>query len=141
MINSAVLLAAGRGKRQRPFTDVTPKPLLQTDGRATLDYVLIAVARAGVERICLVTHYLEEKIRDYVGDGSRWKLNVIFAHQARLRGSGDRVGQLFCEPVHDVIHSCSSSRAAGPGSGAVSRSEPARTGEVRQGSGAKLVHM
>jgi hypothetical protein len=33
-------------------------------------------------------------------------------------GGGDRVGQLFCEPVHDVIHSCSSSSALRPGSGA-----------------------
>ena len=43
--------------------------------------------------------------------------------------SGNRVGQLFREPVHDVIHSCSSSPAAGPGSGAL----PIRTcttGEV-----------
>jgi hypothetical protein len=31
---------------------------------------------------------------------------------------GNRVGQLFREPVHDVIHSCSSSSATGPGSGA-----------------------
>ena len=33
-------------------------------------------------------------------------------------GGSDRVGQLFREPVHDVIHSCSSSSATGPGSGA-----------------------
>ncbi|MBL0346213.1 galactokinase family protein [Candidatus Villigracilis affinis] len=42
---SAVLLAAGRGKRQRPYTDVTPKPLLEVNGRPTLDYVLRAVSK------------------------------------------------------------------------------------------------
>jgi len=89
MIRSAVLLAAGRGKRQRPYTDVTPKPLLEVNGRATLDYVLCAVAKAGVERVCIVTNHLEEKIFDYVGDGSRWTLSVTFAHQAELRGNGD----------------------------------------------------
>ena len=88
MIKSAVLLAAGRGKRQRPYTDVTPKPLLDVNGRATLDYVLSAVARAGVERVCIVTNHLEERIFEYVGDGSKWKLNVKFAHQAELNGSG-----------------------------------------------------
>ena len=56
MIRSAVLLAAGRGKRQRPFTDVTPKPLLALHGRPTLDYVLRAVSKAGLERVCLVTN-------------------------------------------------------------------------------------
>jgi len=89
MIKSAILLAAGRGKRKRPYTDETPKPLLPVHGRATLDYVLCAVAKAGVERVCIVTHHLEEKIFDFVSDGSRWKLDVTFAHQNELRGNGD----------------------------------------------------
>lgn len=89
MIRSAILLAAGRGKRQRPFTDVTPKPLLPVHGRAMLDYVLSAVRRAGIERVCIVTHHLEEKIFDFIGDGSTWHLDVAFAHQREMRGSGD----------------------------------------------------
>lgn len=88
---SAILLAAGRGKRQRPYTDVTPKPLLEVDGRPTLDYVLCAVAKAGITRVCLVTHHLEEQIFAYVGDGSRWNLSATFAHQESMRGSGDAV--------------------------------------------------
>ncbi|RPI95202.1 MAG: nucleotidyltransferase family protein [Chloroflexi bacterium] len=89
MIRSAVLLAAGRGKRQRPYTDTTPKPLLPVRGRATLDYVLTAVKRAGIERVCIVTRHLEEKIFEYVGNGAQWNLDVTFAHQNELRGSGD----------------------------------------------------
>ena len=88
-IHSAILLAAGRGKRQRPYTDMTPKPLLPVRGRATLDYVLTAVARAGVERVCIVTHHLEEQIFDFVGDGSQWNLSITFAHQNELRGNAD----------------------------------------------------
>ena len=87
MIKSAVLLAAGRGKRQRPFTDETPKPLLEVNGRATLDYVLTAVAKAGVERVCIVTHHLEQKIFEYMDDGSKWNLDISFAHQNELNGN------------------------------------------------------
>jgi dTDP-glucose pyrophosphorylase len=57
-------------------------------GRATLDYVLCATAKAGIERVCIVTNHLEEKIFDYVGDGSKWNLNVTFTHQAELNGNG-----------------------------------------------------
>lgn len=89
MIHSAILLAAGRGKRQRPYTDTTPKPLLPVRGRATLDYVLTAVKRAGVERVCIVTRHLEEKIFEYMGNGSQWDLEVTFAHQKELHGTGD----------------------------------------------------
>ncbi len=89
MIKSAVLLAAGRGKRQRPYTDITPKPLLELNGRATFDYVLRAVSKAGIERVCIVTNHLEEKIFEYVGDGRKWNLSVTFAHQNELHGNGD----------------------------------------------------
>ena len=89
MIRSTILLAAGRGKRQRPYTDVTPKPLLEVNGRPTMDYVLRAVAKAGIERVCIVTHHLEQRIFEFVGDGSTWNLSVTFAHQDVLRGSGD----------------------------------------------------
>jgi dTDP-glucose pyrophosphorylase len=47
------------------------------------------VRQAGVERICIVTHHLQEKIIQYVGDGSPWNLEVGFAHQSQLRGTGD----------------------------------------------------
>lgn len=104
MTRSAILLAAGRGKRQRPYTDVIPKPLLAVRGRATLDYVLRAVARAGIERVCIVTHHLEEQIFNYVGNGSKWNLSAIFAHQNELRGNGDAlrsvpVDWILDEPV------------------------------------------
>ncbi len=104
MIKSAVLLAAGRGKRRRPYTDVTPKPLLEVNGRPTLDFVLHAVAKAGVERVCIVTNHLEEKIFAYVGDGSKWNLSASFAHQSELRGNGDALlsvprGWIHDEPV------------------------------------------
>ncbi len=89
MIRSAVLLAAGRGKRQRPYTDTTPKSLLPVRGRATLDYILTAVKRAGIERVCIVTRHLEERIFEYVGDGSQWGLEVTFGRQNELRGTGD----------------------------------------------------
>jgi len=100
-IKSAILLAAGRGKRQRPYTDVTPKPLLEVNGRATLDYVLTAVEKAGIERVCIVTNHLEEKIFDYVGDGSKWNLSAIFAHQNELYGNGDALLSVPKEWIRD----------------------------------------
>ena len=89
MIRSAVLLAAGRGKRQRPYTDITPKPLLKVYGRPTLDFILCAAAKAGVERVCIITHHLEEQIIGYVDGGAQWNLTASFAHQSTLHGNGD----------------------------------------------------
>lgn len=100
-VRSAVLLAAGRGKRQRPFTDGTPKPLLKVNGRPTLDYILRAVGNAGIERVCIITNHLEEKIFAYVGDGSKWNLAVTFAHQNELNGTGGALQAVPKEWIRD----------------------------------------
>lgn len=86
---SAVLLAAGRGKRLRPFTDQIPKPLLPVNGSNSLDMTLRALKRTGIQRACLVTHHLEAQIRSFVDYGSAWGLEAVFCHQAELLGSGD----------------------------------------------------
>ncbi len=86
---TAVLLAAGRGKRQRPYTDRVPKPLLPVQGRPTLDFVLTAAAEAGIENICLVTHHLSEQIEAYVADGAAWNLKAATCRQETLLGTAD----------------------------------------------------
>jgi NDP-sugar pyrophosphorylase family protein len=102
---TAVLLAAGRGRRLRPHTDDTPKPLLPVDGRPLLDYVLTAVASAGIRTACVVTHHLGEQIEQFVGDGSAWGLTALFCRQSRLAGTAHALQaaaaahpSLFVEP-------------------------------------------
>jgi glucose-1-phosphate thymidylyltransferase len=84
---TAVLLAAGRGKRLRPYTDRMPKPLLPVDGRPTLDYVLTSATNAGIKTVCLVTHHLSEQLEAYVGDGSAWNLSAVTCRQSQMAGT------------------------------------------------------
>lgn len=83
----AVLLAAGRGKRLRPYTDTTPKPLLPIDGRPTLDFVLTAAQQAGVKQVVLIVGHLGQQIIDYVGDGEKWGIEPFFCRQTELLGT------------------------------------------------------
>jgi NDP-sugar pyrophosphorylase family protein len=87
----AIVLAAGRGRRLRPFTDRRPKPLLPESGRPALDYVLTALSRAGVNEVCLVTHYLAEQIQTYVGNGAAWDMHAVFRRQSELLGAAHAV--------------------------------------------------
>ena len=59
---SAILMAGGKGERLRPMTLTTPKPLLEIDGRAIIDYNIISLIRAGITDITVITRYLAEKI-------------------------------------------------------------------------------
>ena len=56
----ALILAAGRGERLRPWTDTVPKPLLPVAGRHLCDWQLAALARAGVRDVVFNTAHLAE---------------------------------------------------------------------------------
>lgn len=87
----AIILAAGRGKRLRPYTDETPKPLLPKNGRPTLDYILRALENAGVTNVCLIIGHLGEQIEAYVGDGDAWNMQASFITQTELLGTAHAI--------------------------------------------------
>lgn len=62
---SAILMAGGKGERLRPLTLTTPKPLLQIEGKAIIDYNIEALAAVGVTDITVTTRYLAEQIEEH----------------------------------------------------------------------------
>ena len=77
----AMILAAGRGERLRPYTDTCPKPLLEIGGRPMIFYHLEALATAGFESVVINVSWLAEKIEAVIGDGSRFGLRVVYSHE------------------------------------------------------------
>ena len=82
----AIVLAAGRGERMRPLTDVTPKPLLTVRGKALIEWHLEALARDGVRDVVINTAWLEERIVEKLGDGSRFGLRIHYSREGRDHG-------------------------------------------------------
>lgn len=68
MIDTAMILAAGRGERMRPLTDTVPKPLIPVAGRSMLDRSLDRLAGHGARRIVVNVHHLGEQIASHVGE-------------------------------------------------------------------------
>jgi N-acetyl-alpha-D-muramate 1-phosphate uridylyltransferase len=82
----ALILAAGRGERMRPLTDITPKPLLLVNGEPLIGYHLAALARAGVRDVVINTAWLEAQFPAALGDGSRWGLRIHYSMEGRDHG-------------------------------------------------------
>jgi NDP-mannose synthase len=75
----AVILAGGKGIRLRPYTTRLPKPLVPIgDEHSILDIVLSQLAQCGFSRVTLAIGHLGELIRSYIGDGSRWGLEIDY---------------------------------------------------------------
>ncbi|MEX1081235.1 MAG: nucleotidyltransferase family protein [Halofilum sp. (in: g-proteobacteria)] len=77
----AMILAAGRGERMRPLTDEQPKPLLHVGGRTLIDRHLEGLARAGFREVVINLAWLGHRIREHVGDGADWGLEVRYSDE------------------------------------------------------------
>ncbi len=88
----AVVLAAGKGERLRPLTENRPKHLLPIADRPLLEWILEGLVEAGVDEALLVTHYLEDQIKDHFGDGERLGVKLSYVRQEEMRGTADAFG-------------------------------------------------
>jgi UDP-N-acetylglucosamine diphosphorylase/glucosamine-1-phosphate N-acetyltransferase len=64
----AVILAAGEGKRLRPFTETMPKVMLPVANKPVLEYVVDAVKKSGISDIIIVVGYKKEVIMEHFKD-------------------------------------------------------------------------
>ena len=77
----AMILAAGRGERLRPLTDSLPKPLVPVAGKPLIEYHLEALAQAGFREIVINQGHLGDLLKDRVGDGGRWGVNIHWSDE------------------------------------------------------------
>ncbi|MDQ2077588.1 N-acetylmuramate alpha-1-phosphate uridylyltransferase MurU [Marinimicrobium sp. ABcell2] len=86
-----MILAAGLGKRMRPLTDDTPKPLLKLAGKPLLQYHLESLAASGVREVIINLAYLGDHIRAFVGDGSRFGIQVTYSPEPEPLETGGAI--------------------------------------------------
>lgn len=73
----AVILAAGEGKRLRPFTEAMPKVMLPVGNKPILQHVFEAVKKSGINEVIVVVGYKKEVIMDYFKDYKDIEINYV----------------------------------------------------------------
>lgn len=79
MVNKAMIFAAGEGKRMRPLTLHTPKPLLKVAGKPLIFWHLERLAAQGIKQVVINVSYLGEQIIAAVKEGAAWGLEVSYS--------------------------------------------------------------
>lgn len=100
----AMILAAGLGKRMRPLTLATPKPLLPVAGKALIEYHIERLVAAGFNDIVINHAWLGEQIEQALGDGRRYGARLYYSPEAEpleTAGGIHKALPLLCELADD----------------------------------------
>ncbi|MEV4516535.1 glucose-1-phosphate thymidylyltransferase [Dactylosporangium sp. NPDC049525] len=87
----ALVLSGGTGTRMRPLSYSIPKQLVPVGGEPVLAHVLARIRDLGVRDVAIVVGEHGRQIRQAIGDGSAWHMQVTYFQQDRPRGLGHAV--------------------------------------------------
>lgn len=84
----AMILAAGFGKRMRPLTESTPKPLLPLAGKPLIVYHIENLARAGITELVINHAWLGQQIESTLGDGGAFGVSIRYSPEGEPLNTG-----------------------------------------------------
>ena len=80
-------MAGGLGTRLKPFTSTIPKPLLPIGEKAVLEIQIENLANYGFKEIFIATNYKSEFIENFLGDGSKYGVQLTFSKEKKKLGT------------------------------------------------------
>jgi MurNAc alpha-1-phosphate uridylyltransferase len=96
---TAMIMAAGLGKRMRPLTTTKPKPLIEVAGKPLLDHVLDRLRAAGVRKVVVNVHYLADAVEAHLASRKHGLEVMISDERTLLMETGG--GLIQAEPLID----------------------------------------
>lgn len=106
MVNSAIILAGGKGERLRPLTDKVPKPMIDVLGRPLIEYQVLWLRSQGITHIIFACGYKSEVIKEYFQDGSKFGLKIDYAVEEEPLGRGGAFKNAlkFLSPGTEIVY-------------------------------------
>lgn len=89
--DTAMVMAAGLGKRMRPLTASQPKPMVRVAGKPMIDHALDRLAEAGIARAVVNVHYLADSIEAHTLERKSPKVVISDEREQLLETGGGLV--------------------------------------------------
>ncbi len=87
----AVILAGGQGKRLRPLTNDSPKPLVPILDKPIIEWQILWLKKYDVKEFLICTGYLKEKIMNTLGNGGKLGVKIAYLVEEEPLGTGGAV--------------------------------------------------
>jgi MurNAc alpha-1-phosphate uridylyltransferase len=85
---TAMVMAAGLGKRMRPLTATRPKPLVEVGGKTLIDHVFDRLRAAGVKRAVVNVHYMADALEAHLMNRVKGLEIVVSDERGQLMETG-----------------------------------------------------
>lgn len=95
----AIILAAGRGERLRPYTNDRPKPMVEIGVKPIIEYQLHQLKDAGIANVVIAENYLAEVIQKHLGNGKRLGINI---HHIRIESESAGTAGAIKEAMRQI---------------------------------------
>lgn len=87
MSRTCVIMAGGLGSRLKPFTEAIPKPLLPIGEKSLLEIQITRLKKYSFDRIFVATHYKSHYVRNFLGDGSQYGVELTVSEEKEPLGN------------------------------------------------------
>jgi len=88
------ILAGGRGTRLFPYTEHTPKPLVQVNGMSLIERVILAYRKQGARNFILSINHMGDQIKELLSDGKRMGVQITYVEEPKRMGTAGSLSLL-----------------------------------------------
>jgi MurNAc alpha-1-phosphate uridylyltransferase len=78
-MKTALILAAGRGERLKPLTNIIPKPMISVESKPLIEHHIYNLAQEGFTKIIINHAHLGDQIRKHLKDGKAWGVHIEYS--------------------------------------------------------------
>ncbi|MFB6307004.1 MAG: HAD-IIIA family hydrolase [Flavobacteriales bacterium] len=99
----ALILAGGKGTRMGNISSEIPKPMIEIGGKPIVQHQVELLKKYGITDIYFTVGHLKEKIKDFIGDGSKFGISPFFYEETKPLGTVGAVKELENELTEDFL--------------------------------------
>jgi dTDP-glucose pyrophosphorylase len=87
-----VIMAGGKGKRLKPFTNRCPKPMLKVYGKPILEIIINNAKKQGFKNFAISINYLGDIIKNYFKNGKKFGIKIAYIKEKKPLGTIGALG-------------------------------------------------